>query len=236
MVNRRDFLKLSGLALVALGSGAGVKRLFNAKGNRDFTLAAMLPDDPRVIARVVNELAGEAGVSLRPSRTLLMGESALLGKLRPAGFSTGKVNEPEFVISLSRIASGNAGDIFVKTDEYDILSPETAFSASLKNLRSELKTKQASIMLTLRPASRTGFEGERIAVITSEGKEIERISLSGASRDITVYGGNIISAGNGRAFVKEHGCKHGICRSMGHAAVQGDVVACAPHKMTITIV
>ncbi|MBK7868615.1 MAG: twin-arginine translocation signal domain-containing protein [Ignavibacteriales bacterium] len=29
MINRRDFLKLSGVALVALGSGAGLKNCFS---------------------------------------------------------------------------------------------------------------------------------------------------------------------------------------------------------------
>ncbi|GJQ32308.1 MAG: hypothetical protein HBSAPP04_11470 [Ignavibacteriaceae bacterium] len=236
MINRRDFLKLSGLAFVAMGSGVGVKKLFQQNSNRDITLAAMLPDDPQTIARVLGELTNEAGISLRPSRTLLMGESALLGKLRAAGLSTGKVADPEYVVSLSRIPDGNLSDIFIKTDEYDILSPETSFSASLKNLRTELKAKAASVMITLRPASKATTGGERFAVIASEGKDIERISLAGASKEIKVYGGNIIVAGAGRAFVKEHGCKHGICSRMGHAAIAGDVVACAPHKMTITIV
>ncbi len=236
MINRRDFLKLSGIALVALGSGAGVKKLFQSGNSREITLAAMLPDDPRVMARVLSELTGEAGISLRPSRTLLMGESALLGKLGPAGFNTGKIADPEYIISMSRIRGGNLSDIFIKTDEFDILSPETSFSASLKSLRTELKTKPASVMITLRPAPKLNDNGQRFAVITSEGKEIERVSLAGATKEIDVYGGNVITVGAGRAFVKKHGCKHGICGRMGHAAIAGDVIACAPHKMTITVV
>lgn len=236
MIDRRGFLKLSGLALVAIGSGAGLKKLFGRKERRDITLAAMLPDDHRVIARVLSELAGESGIALDPSRTLLLGEASLTGKLKPAGFSTGRVEEPEYVISLSRIAGGNTSDIFIKTDEYGILSPEAAFSRSLKTLRSELKQVPASVMVTLRTVMEGSIGGERYAVIGSEGKEIERVPLSGAVKEINVYGGNVIAVGGGRARVKHHGCEHGICSKMGHAAIAGDVIACAPHKMTITIV
>lgn len=236
MIDRREFLKLSGLALVAIGSGAGVKKLFGRKERIDITLAAMLPDDHRVISRVLGVLTGESGVSLDPNRTLLLGEASLTGKLKPAGFITGRVEDPEYVISLSRISGGNTSDIFIKTDEYGILSPEASFSKSLKTLRSELKQIPASVMVTLRSVMGGSSVGERYAVISSEGKEIERVSLSGAVKEVEVYGGNVIAAGGGRASVKQYGCKHGICAKMGHASIAGDVIACAPHKMTITIV
>ncbi len=236
MIDRRDFLKLSGLALVAIGSGAGVKKLFRRKERLDITLAAMLPDDHRVIARVLGVLTGESGVSLDPSRALLLGEASLTGKLRPAGFSTGRVEDPEYVISLYRIAGGNTSDIFIRTDEYGILSPDASFSKSLKALRSELMQMPASVMVTLRPVNEASLGGERYAVISSEGKDIERVALSGAVKEVNVYGGNVIAVGGGRASVKRYGCKHGICSKMGHAAIAGDVIACAPHKMTITIV
>ncbi|KAB2909018.1 MAG: NusG domain II-containing protein [Ignavibacteriales bacterium] len=234
MINRRDFFKVAGLGIVALGSGAGVKKLLSGR-KRDVTLAALLPEESGTIGRVLSELTAEAGLSLKPSKTLLMGETSLLRVLAPLGFRPEKISEPDYIVSVSRIGNGSFGDIFVKTDDLDILMPETDFTSALKNLRRDLKKTHASLMLTVRPAGSGVEKAGQFAVISSEGKEIDRISLSGAVKDVNVYGGNVISVGRGNAHVKKHGCKHGICAAMGHASLSGDVIACAPHKMVITI-
>lgn len=235
MINRRDFLKLSGVALVALGSGAGLKRLL-FRPEREVTLAALLPDDTVMLAKVLNNLAGEAGISLKPSTTMLIGENSLVTKLVKLGFSSQKINDPRFAISISRIAPVNEGDIFVHTDDLAILKPETGFSNSLSSLRQELKSSKASLLLSVRSLGEIDSKGERFVVIESEGKKIEKLPLAGEVKEISVYGGNIISVGNGRAFVKQHGCKKGICTSMGHVTMSGDVIACAPHQTMISVV
>ena len=235
MINRRDFLKLSGVAFVALGSGAGLKKLL-FRPERDVTLAALLPDDTVMLAKVINNLAGEAGISLRPSTTMLIGENSLVSKLVKLGFSSQKINDPRFAISISRITPQNEGDIFLHTDDLAILKPETGFSNSLRGLRQELKSTKASLLVSVRSLAENDSKGERFVVIESEGKKLERLSLTGEVKEIPVYGGNIISVGNGRAFVKRHGCKHGICSSMGHVSMQGDVIACAPHQTMISVV
>jgi hypothetical protein len=235
MINRRDFLKLSGVALVALGSGAGLKKLL-FRPDKEVTLAALLPDDNMMLAKVLNNLTDEAGISLKPSTTMITGEGSLVTRLVKLGFSAQKVNDPKFIISISRIATGNEGDIFVHTDDLAILKPETGFSNSLRNLRQELKSTKASLLVSIRSISENDSKGERFAVIESEGKKIEKLSIFGEEKEISVYGGNIIAAGNGRVYVKHHGCKRGICRSMGHISVAGDVIACAPHQTMISIV
>ncbi|MCA0389634.1 MAG: NusG domain II-containing protein [Bacteroidetes bacterium] len=235
MINRRDFLKISGLAVVALGSGAGLRKLFTTR-ERDITLAALLPDNNRLIAKVINELAGEADIRLKPSTTLLMGESTLVSRLRNMGFSPDRLENPNFVISISRIPAGSKADIFVKTGDFEILTPETGFTSGLKQLRREIKDSDAALLMSIRPFAAYDSKKEKFVVIESEGKQVEKVSLTGVEKEIKVYGGNLISVGNGRAFVKEHGCKHGICRSMGHIALPGDMIACAPHKTVITVV
>lgn len=235
MINRRDFLKISGLAVVALGSGAGIKKLFSNE-EKDITLAALLPDNSRIMARVINELAGEADIRLKPSSTLLTGESTLVSRLRNMGFSPDRLDNPNFVISISRIPSGCKGDIFVQTGNLEILTPETGFTSSLKRLRRDIQNSDAAFLVTIKSFNGGNSNKEKFVSIESEGRQIDKLPLSGAIREIKVYGGNVIAVGNGRAFVKEHGCKHGICRSMGVVSLPGDIIACAPHKTMISVV
>lgn len=75
------------------------------------------------------------------------------------------------------------------------------------------------------------------AVITVDGKEYQRIPLSVDSNQTiqTEQGYNVICVSDGEVYVKEADCANQVCVDTGKISSKGEVIACLPHNLAVTV-
>ena len=75
------------------------------------------------------------------------------------------------------------------------------------------------------------------AVITVDGKELDRVDLSADQSRIieTTYGTNTVTIKDGCAFVSESDCPGQDCVRMDKISGTGQMIVCLPHHLTVVI-
>ena len=75
------------------------------------------------------------------------------------------------------------------------------------------------------------------AVITVDGKEYQRLPLNiNTEQKIQTNNGyNTICVEGGQVYVKEADCANQVCVKTGEISARGEVIACLPHKLTVTV-
>ena len=86
---------------------------------------------------------------------------------------------------------------------------------------------------------RSDADGESRVILTMDGEEIGDYALS-EDRTVSVTGEggellNLVVIENGTVRVEEANCKGQDCVRMGAISKEGEVIACLPHKLLITV-
>ena len=86
---------------------------------------------------------------------------------------------------------------------------------------------------------RSDADGESRVILTMDGEEIGDYALS-EDRTVSVTGEsgellNLVVIENGTVRVEEASCKGQDCVRMGAISKEGEVIACLPHKLLITV-
>lgn len=87
----------------------------------------------------------------------------------------------------------------------------------------------------------TGADGTRAcAVVSRDGTPIQTIDLTNVSEPSTLLledarGNNLVEVDRGRIRVTEADCPDKICAQTGWIERPGQVIACVPHGLTITV-
>ncbi|MCD7774086.1 MAG: NusG domain II-containing protein [Clostridiales bacterium] len=82
----------------------------------------------------------------------------------------------------------------------------------------------------------TGEGGNLTAVITADGEEYARISLSSLTEETElIVNGVTVVLGNNYAYIKDSDCKNQICVKTGMLTKTGQSAACVPNGVAIYI-
>lgn len=244
MISRRDFLKIAGLSVAAVGGGYKLGSMF-ASGSGDtkkVTMAAFLPDSKEEVTKALSVFREFSGIGNSAVTISATGNS----ELKEVGkniFNTGSPsNGKNLRISVDRLSENVEADILISDGSLSLYNPDLNFNAALTGLRRSLKNKNAGLMVTVTVSDESLFSsyfgGTKTAVVEANGKIVEKISLERKSSDITVagsHGNALITVGNGIAYIKHSDCRNKLCSKMGHAHMTNDVVACAPNKVVLRI-
>ena len=246
MMNRRSFLKISGLTAAALGTGYSTGRLLDADGNKCFSLHGFLPDDAATLREAIARFTSALPASALDAQPVIMADAAHAAIVSQAMGSrhTGRGQSGSGVlqIQINRLSHSVRGDIVVGNERRAILAPETDYIPAFAQLREKVRGRDAALMLSASFHERSvlsGLFGRSHAVIENERGEYDRIALDGRRTVIEVPGpvgrtGRSIE--HGRAHVHSSTCRHSLCRNAGFASREGDVIACAPNRVLVSIV
>lgn len=245
MISRRSFLKLSGLAVGAVGAGFGTGQLVSSGSGRRFSMHGFVPDDDRAVTDLLHifraELPSGAGNPAIAADTRW--HEVVRRAVGSRGLSVGPVSGSGHVsVRITRLGNGVAGDVLVHDDRKRIYEPEGDFSMALQTLRGQLKNADAEYMISAEYVEEAPlaslFAGGRVLVVENAGGIADRIPLDGRSRKIEVrgpQGRTGITVANNGAHVHSASCRHELCRKAGTASRPGDVIACAPNRVLLRI-
>jgi hypothetical protein len=123
-----------------------------------------------------------------------------------------------------------------------MLQPKSEFEESFSALRNKIKGREASLHFSLMYEENiipSFFSGSKRSVVIENDKGvIERINLSKNYDDIEIKGlqGNTsLNIRDGLVRVKKASCRHKLCEKKGIISGSGEVIACAPNKLLISI-
>lgn len=245
MISRRSFLKLSGLAVGAVGAGFGAGRLARSGTGRRFSMHGFVPDDDRTVADLLQmfraELPSGAGAPIVSADPRW--QSVIRSAMGSRTFSSGPaIGGGRVSVRIVRLGSTVGGDVLVHDDRKRIYDPAGDFSLALSNLRGRLKSANADYMISAEYVEEAPlaslFAGGRVLVVENASGIADRIPLDDRARSFDVRGpqgltGVTVSA-NG-AHVHSASCRHELCRKAGTATRPGDVIACAPNRVLLRI-
>ncbi|MDZ4159366.1 MAG: NusG domain II-containing protein [Anaerolineaceae bacterium] len=244
MITRRDFLKLSGLAAVALGMGYGAGKMTTAlKQTRFFAIYGFLPADPDALQAVVEAFNAYVprAAAARVTAEGVWAEAitaAFDPVAQPEGLFAGSVD-----FRLTPVSAAIDSDILVSDSTRAVYSPEAEFPAALADLRALLRNRKAVIQFSAEyRQSNRFFEGtnygSQAVVIRSQDGIFDRIPTFRAYQTIAVpgpLGKTMIQLQDGMVRVQEAACRNRICEHTGWVAGAGDVIACAPNHLLVQI-
>lgn len=245
MISRRSFLKLSGLAVGAVGAGFGTGQLVSSGPGRRFSMHGFVPDDDRAVTDLLRifraELPSGAGSPVIAADARW--HDVVRNAVGRGSFSAGPVSgSGQVSIRITRLGSSIAGDVLVHDDRKRIYDPQGDFSMALQAVRGRLRHTDAEYMISAEYIEEAPlaslFAGGRVLVVEDAGGTADRIPLDARSRKIDVRGpqgrtGITVTADG--AHVHSASCRHELCRKAGRASRPGDVIACAPNRVLLRI-
>jgi hypothetical protein len=245
MMDRRSFLKFTGAAAAALGTGYATGRLLDAPGARHVSLYGFLPDSEQALTSALNAFLESAPPGARGARVVIasddMHRHTLNGILRRVPFDGTAGGAGILHIRITRLAQSVSADIVAGDSRSAVLRPEKDFNAAYSRLREHLLGERATLLFSAEyrePRMFDGLLGGSTVVIENERGEFERLALSGRRRTLTVpgpLGGTGITVDDGTVHVHSSSCRHALCERAGSASRPGDVLACAPNRVVIRI-
>ncbi len=245
MISRRSFLKLSGLAVGALGAGFGTGQMLTADQGRRFAMHGFVPDDDRMVADLLRLFRADlpSGAAAPVIDADARWHGVLRGALGASTFSAGpRSGSGRVVVRMQRLGSPVSGDVLVSDDRKRIYDPEGDFSLALHGLRGRLQASKAEYMITAEyveeaPLHALLSTGSVLVVENARGIA-DRIPLGSGSRRFDVdgpQGRTGVTLRNGSVHVHHASCRHALCRKAGAASRPGDIIACAPNRVLLRI-
>ncbi|MCB2206581.1 NusG domain II-containing protein [bacterium] len=245
MISRRSFLKLSGLAVGAVGAGFGTGHVLSSGKGRRFAMHAFVPDDDRAVADMLAMFRAELpqGAATPVIHADRRWHGVIARALKPGTFSSvpfsgrGRVH-----VRLQRLGSTTAGDILVSDDRKRIYDPAGDFSMALHSLRGRLQHAEAEYMISAEyveeaPLASLLSTGS-VLVVENAGGIAERIPLGKGNSSFSVsgpQGRTGVTLRDGHAHVHSASCRHELCRKAGSISRPGEVIACAPNRVLLRI-
>lgn len=244
MITRRDFLKLSGLAAVALGMGYGAGKMTTAlRQTRFFAIHGFLPADPDTLQAVVEafNVYAPRGAAARVAAEGIWAEAitaAFDPAAQPEGLFAGSVD-----FRLTPVSAALDSDILVSDSARSVYSPDAEFPSALADLRALLRNRKAVFQFSAEYQQSNRFlegtnHGSKAIVIRSQDGIFDRIPASRAYQTIAVpgpLGKTMVQLQDGMVRVQEAACRNRICEHTGWVAGVGDVIACAPNHLLLQI-
>jgi hypothetical protein len=241
MLSRRNFLKLSGVAAAAIGSGYGIGRIISS-GKKDeyLRVQAFLPD-----IESIRELTWIMGRKLNNSGKLtVVSERNITDLIKNAYYQDKNAisNDGKINIIINKLGNDFNSDILVSDNNINIYNPEHDFNGTLIHLRNRIRKAKSLYSFTAEYKNENILSslfsaGEKNLVIENEDGIFDKIDLS-ADKDIFVKGpaGKTgIRIKNNSANIFSSCCRNGICKHSGAISEVSSIIACAPNKVLVYI-
>jgi hypothetical protein len=237
MISRRSFLKLSGLAAAALGTGYGAGKIVNSEKEEFFTVYGLIPADEYVVNLLVSSFQKKVKIS---NTEILVDEKwrKIISQDLPYSSSSNNTT-----ISIVKMNGNISSDILISDNTNKIFNPETDFNRMFTEIRSKIKDRKAEYMFTAdyrekSLISRVFNTHEKVVVVENEKGIVDRINLNNSYKNIIVNGSqgkNSLAIQNGLVHIHTASCKNQICRYSGFISEPGKIIACASNKLLIRI-
>jgi hypothetical protein len=238
MLSRRNFLKLSGLGAVAVGSGFGAGKLVQNSKTEIYRVQAFLPDveSASELTKIISRKVKFSGMPV------FNGE---LKNLLAKNYSQENYNEAtaKMTFRIEKLENNFNGDILVSDNRISIYDPVEDFNGSLLQLRSVVRNRKANYIFSAEYRNENIFasllnNGKKVAVIENESGIFDQISLSESYKKILIKGpsgSTSLVMDNGSVHINSSCCRNGICSKSGRISEPNELIACAPNKILIRI-
>jgi hypothetical protein len=238
MRSRRSFLKLSGLAAVALSAGYGAGTLVNSGTDEFFTVYGLIPADENIVKLLLSSFHKKIHAG---NPTILADEQ--WHKMISNGLPYASPSSDNATLSIVKMDGNVSSDILISDHTNKIYDPETDFNRMFTEIRSKIKNRKAENVITAdyrekNVISRVFNAKEKVVVVENEKGIVDRISLKNSYKNIFVDGAqgkNGFTIQNGLVNIHTASCKNQICKHTGCISEPGALIACAPNKVLIRI-
>lgn len=244
-MNRRKFIKISGIGVAAFGSGIGVGTLLKyckePAGN--FSVYAFLPGDKETIFNClelfqskINNLAFNDYIEQKNISALIS------GKFFPADKTNSFLREQYYDIRLIKISQKIRSDIFVSNSSQIILDPSIDFENGLLQFKDSINKKTGNYLLSIELKEKNILSElivskNKFVKIENSSGLFDKISLKGSYSSVVVPGSigkTELLIKDGRIKIKSSPCRHKLCRIMSQLP-GNNMIACVPNKVLITL-
>ena len=243
MMTRKKFIKLSGIAAIAAGSGYTVGKLIDNPKNKHYSVYCFLPSDEKIITEVVRAFTTTVKCNSTPIINADDDYKFLLQKLVRKHKQTSFSNSGSVSYSVKLLSKHVNSDLIVSDNSKSIYSLKNDFTDELMTIRSMLYGTEANIFFTaVYKQSNNLFtlfsSNQKEIVIENKNGTFDKIPLNSIYKNIIVdgpQGKTEIEINNSLVKVTKSTCRHKLCEKSQYATNIGDVIACAPNKVLIRI-
>ncbi len=243
MMTRKKFIKLSGIAAIAAGSGYTVGKLIDNPKNKHYSVYCFLPSDEKIITEVVRAFTTTVKCISTPIINADDHYKYMLQKLVRKHKQTSFSNGGSVLYSVKQLSKYVNSDIIVSDNSKSIYSLKNDFTDELMRIRSLLYGTKAKIFFAAvyrqsNILSSLFSLNQKEIVVENENGTADKIPLDSTYKSIIVdgpQGKTEIEINNGLVKVTKSTCRHKLCEKSQYAANVGDVIACAPNKVLIRI-
>ena len=243
MMTRKKFIKLSGIATIAVGNGYTVGKLIDNPKNKHYSVYCFLPSDEKIITEVVRAFTTTVKCNSTPIINADDDYKYMLQKLVRPHKQTSFSNSGSVSYSVKPLNKHVNSDIIVSDTNKSIYSLKNDFTDELMTIRSMLYGTEANIFFTAvykqsNNLSSLFSSNQKEIVIENKIGTFDKIPLNSIYKNIIVdgpQGKTEIEINNSLVKVTKSTCRHKLCEKSQYATNIGDVIACAPNKVLIRI-
>jgi len=243
MMTRKKFIKLSGIAAIAAGSGYTVGKLIDNPKNKHYSVYCFLPSDEKIITEVVRAFTTTVKCNSTPIIYADEDYKFLLHKLARKHKQTSFSNGGSVSYSVKSLSKYINSDIIISDNSKSIYSLKNDFTDDLMRIRSlfygtEAKIFFAAVYKQSNILSSLYSSNQKEILVENENGTVDKIPLDSNYKSIIVdgpQGKTEIEINNGLVKVTKSTCRHKLCEKSQYATNIGDVIACAPNKVLIRI-
>lgn len=235
MISRRNFLKLGSVAAVTLAAGFQTGKIISSSAKNDeIIFSGFLPANEDIIKEVIAYIKSRFGIDSISINNFPQELKSLFNY----------ENKSDLQFSIYKSSTDFPCDLIVKKENHSLFTPEEDFDMRLINIRTKLKNEKAAYFFSARKNNsafiKQLFTKKNDVVRIEDEKGIyDEITLSGKQKIITLngaFGKTELRIGNGSAAVVSSSCRNKICTKHGAIRSNGELIACAPNKILITII
>ncbi|MGQ9644271.1 MAG: NusG domain II-containing protein [Ignavibacterium sp.] len=242
MFSRRNFLKIAGLTIVALGAGYTTGKFTGNSKKVNYTLHGFIPADENVISELVSSFKNKVKSNTNP---LIFSDSKIgevVMQLHSQSSTNSFSEKGKIVYRVKRLNKKVDSDIIISDSENPIYSIDD-WNYSFSKLRSKIKNRKADYLFTAEYKEEDFISllfksNKKEIVIENEKGLVDKISLDKNYQNIWIdgpQGKTGLRIENGIAQVHTSTCRHGICKHS-IASEVGNIIACAPNKVLIKVI
>jgi len=244
-LDRRKFVKVSGVGLAALGSGvisgAFFKHLHKSADN--FSVFAFLPGDNETIFNCLKLFQRKINNSTFGHLVERKNMAEIMNKKfsSPDNENT-SLTERYYDINLIKLNQKVSADIFVSNSFKIFLDPYIDFENELMRFRDSINKKPGGYLLSIELKESNYLSDfipakNKFVKIENSFGLFDKISASQNYSSVIVPGSigkTELMIHDGKVNIKSSPCKHNLCRIM--AQLSGsNIIACVPNKVLITL-
>jgi len=242
-MTRKKFIKLSGIAAIAAGSGYTVGKLIDNPKYKHYSVYCFLPSDEKIITEVVRAFTITIKCNSTPIINADDDYKYMLQKLVRKHNETSFSNSGSVSYSVKLLSKHVNSDLIVSDNSKSIYSLKNDFTDELMRIRlllygTEAKIFFAAVYKQSNILSSLFSSNQKEIVIENNNGTFDKIPLNSTYKNIIVdgpQGKTEIEINNSLVKVTKSTCRHKLCEKSQYATNIGDVIACAPNKVLIRI-